>query len=661
MATSHFQFFVYNMASFAPAAAHTLASAARANDLPALRALLRGASSPHDGDAGAAGAAAATTAAASSGGGGDTMDLEDPALPAPPPPRPAAARRGPAYLLRPKWPGAPTAKPVRSGPPRRAPPRHTPLTWAATEGHAEAVRLLLAAGADPNARNAKRLTPLMSAARWNAAPDVTAALLTAGANPLASDARGRTVLMYAAQGGCPEIVAMLLHGVPDDNDRGQDRAAAAAAAGGANPAETKTERRDETAAGMKHARATTTTAAETVHATDADGKTAFAYALAADAFAARDLISAAAAATPAAAAALTGIASRLARGPAPTPEERLLRAANVGDAEAAQRAVEQWGADPNAARGEDGWTALMTAVRLGHVEVVRVLVQAGADVNERTPVAAPVPAARSSNSISHPAEEVGTRGQQHGAVGSDPATPSPRPPVERSYTMLAVAAQRGHTNVVLALLDAPNIDLEVDQVEVALAAHMKQVMDAAADVGNTTEEDGDDGVWGDGGDDDGGDGDGGGGGGGGDGGGGGVVAGDPAVVGVAGGAGQGDAESQAVGAAGIRMLKAKARAAAERRQKEAAEAAARRAAATAKSTAAAAVPIRKKKKKTTKKKKQDTAARRASSHQAATQRTAAIRSAVKRAARARAAKLAANKQLRQNGRRDRPALPRLDR
>lgn len=85
----------------------------------------------------------------------------------------------------------------------------TPLTLACTNGNAELVTALLAAGADPNAEGNGGETPLMTASRTGR-PAPVEALLKAGANPNARDFKGQTALMWAAVEGHPEVVKNLL-------------------------------------------------------------------------------------------------------------------------------------------------------------------------------------------------------------------------------------------------------------------------------------------------------------------------------------------------------------------------------------------------------------------------------------------------------------------
>jgi ankyrin repeat protein len=103
----------------------------------------------------------------------------------------------------------------------RSPEGFTPLHLAAFFGGAGAVRMLLAAGAAPDAdaANPARVRPLHSAV---AARDreATRALLEAGADPDARQQGGFTPLLAAAHADDPELTRLLL-------DHGADRTLAA--------------------------------------------------------------------------------------------------------------------------------------------------------------------------------------------------------------------------------------------------------------------------------------------------------------------------------------------------------------------------------------------------------------------------------------------------
>ncbi len=73
---------------------------------------------------------------------------------------------------------------------------NTALHFAAQEGHLPMVELLLARGADVNARNNFQQTPLHLAATWNAGSCVDR-LLECGADPVAVDDQGKTPLQLA--------------------------------------------------------------------------------------------------------------------------------------------------------------------------------------------------------------------------------------------------------------------------------------------------------------------------------------------------------------------------------------------------------------------------------------------------------------------------------
>ncbi len=84
------------------------------------------------------------------------------------------------------------------------------LRLAAYRGHTGIARILLDAGADPNAENVFGFTPLQEAVRERTADhlELTRALIEAGAN--VSSGRFFSVLMIACRGGSPAIVETLL-------------------------------------------------------------------------------------------------------------------------------------------------------------------------------------------------------------------------------------------------------------------------------------------------------------------------------------------------------------------------------------------------------------------------------------------------------------------
>ncbi len=82
----------------------------------------------------------------------------------------------------------------------------TPLNSAAAGRHADVARLLLDAGADPNARQGSGWTPLHSAAH-NGDPDMVVLLLAHGADPAATNDDGATVLSMAEESGDAAVIA----------------------------------------------------------------------------------------------------------------------------------------------------------------------------------------------------------------------------------------------------------------------------------------------------------------------------------------------------------------------------------------------------------------------------------------------------------------------
>lgn len=107
------------------------------------------------------------------------------------------------------------ARALRSGAdPTLADPDHgLPLYQASLYGRADVVRLLVRAGADPNAPSTGLGSdglPLCAAACWGRTEAVVA-LLAAGADPDAreDDGEGYTAAQWAAQGGWTETLAVL--------------------------------------------------------------------------------------------------------------------------------------------------------------------------------------------------------------------------------------------------------------------------------------------------------------------------------------------------------------------------------------------------------------------------------------------------------------------
>lgn len=90
----------------------------------------------------------------------------------------------------------------------------TPLMWAAVRDQAPAVKLLIARGANREARDRKGLTALQAASRWGR-KDGVGALIDAGARVGAVDDNGWSALMWAAFKGQTDMAALLL-------DRGAD-------------------------------------------------------------------------------------------------------------------------------------------------------------------------------------------------------------------------------------------------------------------------------------------------------------------------------------------------------------------------------------------------------------------------------------------------------
>ncbi len=80
----------------------------------------------------------------------------------------------------------------------------TALIIASVQGNTETADALMEAGADPNVANVHGLTALMEASFWGNR-DTVKLLLCRGADPLRSDCAGRTAIHWAVIGCQPDI------------------------------------------------------------------------------------------------------------------------------------------------------------------------------------------------------------------------------------------------------------------------------------------------------------------------------------------------------------------------------------------------------------------------------------------------------------------------
>jgi uncharacterized protein len=94
----------------------------------------------------------------------------------------------------------------------------TALHWAVRADDSELVRMLLSAGADVTAATREGITPLALAA-INGSAAMTDFLLKAGAKPNVALPEGETILMTAARTGQPGVIKLLLEAGADINAR----------------------------------------------------------------------------------------------------------------------------------------------------------------------------------------------------------------------------------------------------------------------------------------------------------------------------------------------------------------------------------------------------------------------------------------------------------
>ena len=218
----------------------------------------------------------------------------------------------------------------------------TPLAMASLYGNAAMIGTLLKAGADPKERGPSGETMLMYAAR-NGNPNAIKVLLEAGSDVNATEnLRGTTALMWAAEQRHPHAVRALLEGGADFRVRSgpaglpRNYMAMRVLAGDVEAARKR--RTAAAAAGQRHAGATRVRAGER----NCDGWSWLT-----------------------AGAAQRGVPGAVGAAPAPDPDDQVILAGLVGS-------------------GGGGLTALVFAAREGDLESAKLLLAAGADVNQTT-------------------------------------------------------------------------------------------------------------------------------------------------------------------------------------------------------------------------------------------------------------------------------------
>jgi ankyrin repeat protein len=100
--------------------------------------------------------------------------------------------------------------------------QYTPLIYAVRAGNIKAIKALLTAGADINAKDRMGFTPLMHAA-WFGRKEALLFLLDSGAVMEIKNEFGNTVLSETAQMGHTEMVSLLLKKGADPHTRNKNK------------------------------------------------------------------------------------------------------------------------------------------------------------------------------------------------------------------------------------------------------------------------------------------------------------------------------------------------------------------------------------------------------------------------------------------------------
>jgi ankyrin repeat protein len=267
-------------------------------------------------------------------------------------------------------------------------PEETALKLAAENGHLDAVKLLLAAGARPDEKFGSRWdenqqTALMHAAK--AGPlEVAKALIDAGAAATAKDRGGMTVLHYAAKGGHAPMIDLLVQEGAKVEVKTKDGFSPLMAAANEGHAETVQALLRAGADPNRFSQGMTA-----LYYAASSGHTAAAKALLdanADPKAGEPMYSPLEGATSQGHQEVVSLlleamgGKKRASGKGSAADGAALsNAALMGQVEIV-RTLLRCGADPNHA-GEEHFTPLMGAVRSGSLELVEMLLKAGADVN----------------------------------------------------------------------------------------------------------------------------------------------------------------------------------------------------------------------------------------------------------------------------------------
>ncbi|XP_076435310.1 uncharacterized protein LOC143275219 [Babylonia areolata] len=260
--------------------------------------------------------------------------------------------------------------------------KNTPLMWAVERGHADTAKMLLEHGADVNAKDSAGHTPLWCAVRGGHT-NTSKLLMEHGADVNTKDSDGCTPLMWAVREGHADTAKQLMEHGADVNTKDSD---------GCTPLMWAVRSHTDTAKQlMEHG--------ADVNTKDSDGWTPLMWAVErGHTDTAKQLMEHGADVNTKDSDGCTPLMWAVRRGHTDTAKllmehgadvntkdsagrTPLMYAAERGHTDTAKQLMEH-GADVNT-KNSDGWTPLMWAVRRGHTDTAKLLLEHGSDINTK--------------------------------------------------------------------------------------------------------------------------------------------------------------------------------------------------------------------------------------------------------------------------------------